>query len=192
MGFCKISLKYTNIQLHFTFFLSLKNLEVRRGNQKFPELLKKNYLKYLYKFEALVTFKVLCLWVDAVIPVQLPLLETLSKIFNGNAAKGRQRFLLKFCNVSKMPPFQILIHPWEQKVTRSEVGWVGGWDITHQFVFSQKGGILLTLQRFSENCWQPSTAFLFKILDNVSSSRSGAGIIALEVSEVPNLYEYFK
>jgi len=33
--------------------------------------------------------------------VPLPLLETLSKIFNGNAVEGCQQFLLK---VSKMPP----------------------------------------------------------------------------------------
>jgi len=45
-------------------------------------------------------------------------------------------------------------------------------------VFSQKGGILLMLQRFNENCWQPLTAFPLKILDNVSSSGSGAGIVA--------------
>jgi hypothetical protein len=47
--------------------------------------------------------------------MQLTLMETLSKIFNGDAVKGRQRFLLNLYNVSKMPPFQILIHPWEQK-----------------------------------------------------------------------------
>jgi hypothetical protein len=29
----------------------------------------------------------------------------LSKIFNGNAVKGRQRFLVNLCNISKMPPF---------------------------------------------------------------------------------------
>ena len=36
--------------------------------------------------------------------------------------------------------------------------------------------MLLTLQRFNENQWWPFTAFLLKILDNVSSSGSGAGI----------------
>jgi hypothetical protein len=49
------------------------------------------------------------------IPMLLPLLETLSKIFNGKAVKGRQRFSLNFCSVSKTPPFRALIHPWEQK-----------------------------------------------------------------------------
>jgi hypothetical protein len=55
------------------------------GTQKFPELLKKIYLKYLYKFETLVPFEVLPLRLDAAIPVPLQMLETLSKIFNRNA-----------------------------------------------------------------------------------------------------------
>jgi len=63
----------------------------------------------------LVPFKVRPLRLDAAIPALLLLLETLSKIFNGNAFKGRQRFSLNTCNVDKTPPFQILIHPWEQK-----------------------------------------------------------------------------
>jgi hypothetical protein len=61
------------------------------GTQKFPELLKKNYLKYLYKSETLVPFEVLSLRLDAAIPAPIPVLETLSKIFNGSAVKGRQR-----------------------------------------------------------------------------------------------------
>ena len=64
---------------------------IRGGTQKFPELLK-IYLKYLYKFQNLVPFEVLPLRLDAAIPVRLPMPETLSKIFNGNAVKGRQRF----------------------------------------------------------------------------------------------------
>jgi len=55
------------------------------------------------------------------------------------------------------------------------------------------------LQRFNENRWWPLTAFLLKILDNVSSSGSGAGIVAsshrwstLKRTKVSNLYEYFK
>jgi len=40
----------------------------------------------------LVPFEVLPLRLDAAIPAPLPMLEILSKIFNGNAAKGRQRF----------------------------------------------------------------------------------------------------
>jgi hypothetical protein len=46
----------------------------------------------LYKFETSVPFKVLPLWLDAAIPTPLTMLETLSKIFNGNAVKGRQQF----------------------------------------------------------------------------------------------------
>jgi hypothetical protein len=37
---------------------------------------------------------------------------------------------------------------------------------------------VLTLERFSENHWWPFTAFLLKVLDNVSSNGSIAGIAA--------------
>ena len=72
-----------------------------------------------------------------------------------------------------------------------------GVEHNHHFIFSQKGGDLLMLQRFSENHRKLLTAFLLKILDNVSSNRSGAGITAsshhtLKGTEVSNLYEYFK
>ena len=59
---------------------------------KIPEVVKKFYLKYLYKFETLVPFEVLPLPLDAAIPAPLPILETLSKIFKENAVKGSQRF----------------------------------------------------------------------------------------------------
>jgi hypothetical protein len=62
------------------------------GDPKIPGIVKKNYLKYLYKFETLVPFEALPLGLDAAFPAPLPMLETLSKIFNGNAVKGRQRF----------------------------------------------------------------------------------------------------
>ena len=62
------------------------------GDPKIPGIVKKIYLKYLYKFETLVPFEVHPLRLDAIIPAPLPILETLSKIFNGNAVKGRQRF----------------------------------------------------------------------------------------------------
>lgn len=55
---------------------------------KFPKLLKKIYLKYSYKFETLVPFKVQPLQQDAVTPVLLPLPETVPKIFDRNAVKG--------------------------------------------------------------------------------------------------------
>ena len=56
-----------------------------------------------------------------------------------------------------------------------------------------------TLQGFNENPWQPLTAFPLKILDNVSRSRSGAGIAAfshrvhtLKGTKVSHLYDGFK
>ena len=51
------------------------------GGPKIPGIVKKIYLKYLYKFETLVPFEVLPLRLDAAIPAPLPMLETLSKIF---------------------------------------------------------------------------------------------------------------
>jgi len=63
------------------------------GDPKIPGIVKKIYLKYLYKFETLVPFEVLPMRLDAVIPALLPMLEILSKIFNGNIVKGRQHFL---------------------------------------------------------------------------------------------------
>ena len=61
------------------------------GGPKIPRIGKKNYSKYSYN-ETLGPFKVLPLWLDAAIPVPLPLLETLSKIVNRNAVKGHQWF----------------------------------------------------------------------------------------------------
>jgi len=61
------------------------------GPKNYWNCLKKNWLKYLYKFETLAPFEVLPLRLDAAIPAPLAMLETLSKIFNGNAVKGRQR-----------------------------------------------------------------------------------------------------
>ena len=62
------------------------------GDPKIPGIVKRIYLKYLYKFETSVPFEVLPLRLDAAIPAPLPMLETSSKIFNGNAVKGRQQF----------------------------------------------------------------------------------------------------
>jgi len=86
-----------------------------RGDPKISGIVIKIYLNYSYKFQTLVPFKALPLWLDTAIPAMFPLLETLSKIFNRNAVKGCQRFSLNLCNVSKMPPFQNLFHPWVQK-----------------------------------------------------------------------------
>ena len=140
---------------------------------------------------------------DAGIQVSLPLLEILSKIFNRNPVKGRQGFSLNHCNVGKTPPFQILIHPWEhkkKKVAMRDIGGEGeGRGHNRHFVFSQKVGVLLTSQRFNENRWRPLAGFPLKILNNVSSSGSGAGIAAsrhkgrtLKGTKVSYLYDYFK
>jgi len=78
---------------------------------------------------------------------------------------------------------------WSQRARSGE----GGGHI-HHFVFSQNGGVLLTLQRFKENRWRPLTAFPLKILDRICSSVSGAGIAAsshrgnaLRATKVTNL-----
>jgi hypothetical protein len=63
------------------------------GDPKISGIVKKNYLKCLYKFETLLPFEVLPLRLDAAIPAPLPTLKTLSKIFNGYAVKGRQRIV---------------------------------------------------------------------------------------------------
>lgn len=52
-----------------------------------------------------------------------------------------------------------------------------GWDTT-TILFLAKRVAMLMLQRFSENHWQPLTAFPWKVFDNVSSSSRGAGIAA--------------
>ena len=61
------------------------------GDPKILGIVKKKYLKYLYRFETLVPFEVLPPRLDAAIPAPLPMLETLSKIFNGNTVEGHQR-----------------------------------------------------------------------------------------------------
>jgi len=67
------------------------------------------------------------------------MLETLSKILNGNAAKGRQRFSLNLCNVSKLPALHILLHPWEPN--KSQGAWSGklGGGTTNAILFLDKG-----------------------------------------------------
>jgi len=68
-------------------------------------LLQKIYLKWSYKFETSDPLKALALRLHAAVPALLPLLETISKIYNENAVKGCQRFLLKLCGVSRTPLF---------------------------------------------------------------------------------------
>ena len=92
---------------------------------------------YSYKFETLVPFKVLPLWLDAALPAMLPLLETLSKIFNRNAVKGCQRFSLNLCNVSRTSVSKAASSMGTKKVARNKVMWVGVMGHTHHFVFMQ-------------------------------------------------------
>ena len=58
------------------------------GDPKIPGIVENIYLKYLYKFETLFPFEVLQLRLYAAIPAPLPVMETLSKIFNGNSVKA--------------------------------------------------------------------------------------------------------
>jgi hypothetical protein len=82
----------------------LKCTNIRGKTQKFPGFKKKKLFKIVVHFETLIPFKELPLRVDAVIRAPLPLLETLSNVFNGNAVEGCQRFSVNLC-VSKMPSF---------------------------------------------------------------------------------------
>ena len=172
-----------------------------RGDPKIPRIVKKNLFKIfiqVWNF-SLLQSTLPCNWMQRS-QVLLPMLETLPKIFNNNAVKGSQQFLLNLCNFSKTPPFQILIHPWEQKKSSKERGQASrGVGHNHHFVFSQNGGILLMLQRFNKTCWWPLTVFPLKILNSVSSSGSGSGTAATshrrsipKGTKVSNLYEYFK
>jgi hypothetical protein len=87
-----------------------------------------------------------------------------------------------------------------KQIARNVVGQMGGGGgHKHYFVFSQKEVVLLKLQRFNENHWRPSTAFLMKTLDNVTSNGKGTQIAAsshrgssLKRTKVSNLYDYFK
>jgi hypothetical protein len=42
--------------------------------------------------------------------------------FNENGVKGRQQFSLNLCDVSKMPPFKIPIHPSEKESSKGREG----------------------------------------------------------------------
>ena len=110
-----------------------------KGDPKVSGIVTKIYLKYSSNFETSVLFKVLPLWLDPAIPAMLPLLETLSKIFNRNAVKGNYWFSLNFCNISKTPPFQNLLHPCLQKSCK-ERGRVSGvvWCCSTKILFLAK------------------------------------------------------
>jgi hypothetical protein len=102
------------------------------GTQKFPEFLKKLF-KVFVQVRNFSPLQGIPLRLDAAIPAPLPMLETLYKILNGNAVKGRQRFSLNLCNVSKLPALQILLHPWEPN--KSQGAWSGKWGAQTPFCF---------------------------------------------------------
>jgi hypothetical protein len=84
-------------------------------------------------------------------------------------------------------------HPYSPDLTPCDFLFTHGWS---RF---WNGGVVLTLQRFSENHWRPLTAFLFKVSENVFSNGSISGIAAsihrgstLKETKVSNLFEYFK
>ena len=83
-----------------------------KRDPKFLELLKKNYLKYSYKFETLAPFKLFRLLMDAVIPVPLPLLETLSKIFRQKCYQGPPAILVEPLQCQQKPPFWLKTKWW--------------------------------------------------------------------------------
>ena len=96
------------------------------GDPKF--LLKKNVFKIAGQVSNFSPFKLLPVWLDAVIQVPLPLLETLSKTFNRNAVTYCQWFSLNLCHVSRIPQFQIQIHPWDKRKSQAARSdeWGGG------------------------------------------------------------------
>jgi hypothetical protein len=118
---------------------------IRGGTQKFPELLKKNYLKYFYKFETLVALEVLpppatgCSSHNAAPNAG----NTVSNLQWKCCVKGRHRFSLDLCNISKLPALQILLQSWEPNESQeawSGKGLGGPGGHNHYFVFSQKEG----------------------------------------------------
>jgi len=128
-------------------------------------------------------------------PALHPLLETLSKSYNRNV-KGRQRFLLNLCNVSIFTKNKFVFVPPPPLARLRSLRLF--YAPRNESVFD-RAGVLSTLQKFNENRCRPLTAFLLKILDNVSSSGSSAGIAApshrgsvFKGNKISNLYEYFK
>ena len=66
----------------------LNCIYVGGGDPKIPGIVKKNYLKYLYKFETLVPFEVLPLRLDAAIPAPLLMLGLLHPVAGGVLRRG--------------------------------------------------------------------------------------------------------
>jgi hypothetical protein len=107
---------------------------------------------------------------------------------------------LNLFNVTESATFGCFFSVVGTRRSRTEQGQVSrGVGHNHHFIVIQKGGILLMLQMFNKDLWQLLTAFLLKILDSVSGSGSSPEIVASnhmgstwKVTEVSNLYEYFK
>jgi len=97
------------------------------------------YLKYSYKFETLVPFKVIPLSLDAEIPALLLLLETLSKLVHWKFNQGPPAILIGPLHHQQNASFS---NPASSMGTkngaRSKVRQVGGVGHNHHFVFSQK------------------------------------------------------
>ena len=114
---------------------------------------------------------------------------------------SRANISLNPCDVSKIPPFRLKTKWW--LCPTSLIAWP--WSLRPYFFVPRdesdiwKAGVLPVLQSFKENHWRPLTAFLLKILNDVSSSGSNAGIpttshrvSALKGTKVSHLYNYFK
>jgi len=149
--------------------------QAHKGKPKTSHNYYKNiYLKYSYKFETLAPSKVLPLWLDAVIPVLVPLLETLSKIFKGMLSRAASDYHWPSAT-SANTSFSNSNSSRGGEAAKSKFGRAGWVGHNHHFVCSQNRGIFLMLQQFNKNCWRPLTAFPLKILDNVSSSGTMLG-----------------
>ena len=151
----------------------------QEGAQNFLESLKK-WFKIVLQVWNCSPLKVLLLWLHAVIPPPLSLLVTFvlkpsMEMLSRAASNCRWTSAMS----AKHLPFKSCFVPGNKKKgARSVVGWVGGGGVGHNhFVFSQKEGVLLMLQRFNEHCWQPLTAFPLKILDNVSAVEVSLGLL---------------
>ena len=112
---------------------------VREGTQKFPELLQKTYLKYSYEFESLVPFQVPARdwmqWFQCCSHCwQHCLISSVEML-----SRATSSFCWTSATLGKMPPSQILLHPWiQQKSQQARSGEWGGHN--HHFVWPKTAG----------------------------------------------------
>ena len=138
------------------------------------------YLKYLYKFETLAPSKYSpCDWMQwskrrshCWKHCLKPSMEMLSR----TASDSRWTSATSV----KCLAFKSRFIPGNKRKSQAARWdeWGGEWETTTILFCSQKGGVLLMLQMFNENRWQPFTAFLLKVLGDVSSSGNSTGIAA--------------